>query len=110
MAAAAGPGPLDCADLAQESGAALHRRRALALPVRLIGINNRNLRTFEVSLQTTLSLSHRVPEDRLLVTESGTLTRDDVLHMRSHDIHAFLVGEAFMRAPDPGAALATLFA
>jgi indole-3-glycerol phosphate synthase len=85
-------------------------QRALALPVRLIGINNRNLRTFEVSLRTTLSLRHRVPGDRLLVTESGILTRDDVLHMRSHDIHAFLVGEAFMRAPDPGAALATLFA
>jgi indole-3-glycerol phosphate synthase len=84
--------------------------RALALPVRLVGINNRNLRTFEVSLQTTLGLKARVPADRLLVTESGILARGDVQRMRGEGVHAFLVGEAFMRAPDPGAALTALFA
>ena len=66
--------------------------------------------TFEVSLQNTLDLLDRIPSGRLVVTESGILSRDDVLRMRSHDVHAFLVGEAFMRAPDPGAALAALFA
>jgi indole-3-glycerol phosphate synthase len=84
--------------------------RALALPVRLVGINNRNLRTFEVSLQTTLGLKARVPADRLLVTESGILARGDVQRMRGEGVHAFLVGEAFMRAPDPGTALTALFA
>ena len=84
--------------------------RALRLRTPLLGINNRNLRTFEVSLQTTLDLLPQVPSDKVLVTESGILSRDDVLHMRSHSVHAFLVGEAFMRASDPGAALATLFA
>ena len=84
--------------------------RALALDAGLLGINNRNLRTFEVSLQTTLALRDRVPAQRLLVTESGILTRDDVQHMRAQGVNAFLVGEAFMRAPDPGAALASLFA
>jgi indole-3-glycerol phosphate synthase len=84
--------------------------RALALPVRLVGINNRNLRTFEVSLQTTLGLKARVPADRLLVTESGILARGDVQRMRGEGVHAFLVGEAFMRAPDPGDALTALFA
>ncbi|NEV64980.1 indole-3-glycerol phosphate synthase TrpC [Thiorhodococcus minor] len=83
--------------------------RALAVPGRLIGVNNRNLRTFEVSLQTTLDLLGAVPADRLLVTESGILGREDVIRMRGHGVNAFLVGEAFMRAPDPGAALASLF-
>jgi len=84
--------------------------RALALKTGLIGVNNRNLRTFEVSLDTTLSLMGSVPQNRLLITESGILAREDVLHMTSAGVHAFLVGEAFMRAPDPGAAMATLFA
>jgi indole-3-glycerol phosphate synthase len=83
--------------------------RALRLQTPLVGINNRNLRTFEVSLDTTLALRHHLPADRLLVTESGILTRDDVQRMRDADVHAFLVGEAFMRAPDPGQALASLF-
>ena len=79
--------------------------RALRLRTPLIGVNNRNLRTFEVSLDTTIGLLPRVPGDRLLVTESGILARADVQRMRSADVHAFLVGEAFMRAPDPGQAL-----
>ncbi|MFD2113828.1 indole-3-glycerol phosphate synthase TrpC [Thiorhodococcus fuscus] len=83
--------------------------RALAVSGRLIGINNRNLRTFEVSLETTLGLLESVPEDRLLVTESGILAREDVGLMRENGVNAFLVGEAFMRAPDPGAQLASLF-
>jgi indole-3-glycerol phosphate synthase len=84
--------------------------RALKLKTPLVGINNRNLRTFEVSLQTTLSLQPRLPAERLLVTESGILAAADVLRLRTAGIHAFLVGEAFMRAADPGQALATLFA
>ena len=84
--------------------------RALPIPARLLGINNRNLKTFEVSLQTTLELKAAVPADRVLVTESGILARPDVALMRDHEIHAFLVGEAFMRQPDPGAALRELFA
>ncbi|WP_042429410.1 indole-3-glycerol phosphate synthase TrpC [Comamonas granuli] len=84
--------------------------RALRLKTPLVGINNRNLRTFEVSLQTTLDLRQEVPADRLLVTESGILGPDDVHTLRDAGIHAFLVGEAFMRAPDPGLALARLFA
>ena len=83
--------------------------RALRLKTPLVGINNRNLRTFEVSLQTTLTLHQQVPQDRLLVTESGILSPADVQQMRSAGIHAFLVGEAFMRAPEPGQALAQLF-
>jgi len=83
--------------------------RALQLRTPLVGINNRNLRTFEVTLDTTLGLLKDVPADRLLVTESGILGPDDVRRMRDADVHAFLVGEAFMRAPDPGAALAQLF-
>jgi indole-3-glycerol phosphate synthase len=84
--------------------------RALALKTPLVGINNRNLKTFEVTLQTTLDLLPRVPADRLLVTESGILAPQDVARMRGAGVHAFLVGEAFMRAPDPGTALARLFA
>jgi indole-3-glycerol phosphate synthase len=84
--------------------------RALRLKTPLLGINNRNLRTFEVSLDTTLALQERVPADRLLITESGILNRADVQRMRGAGVHAFLVGEAFMRAPDPGLALAELFA
>jgi indole-3-glycerol phosphate synthase len=84
--------------------------RALRLKTPLIGVNNRNLRTFEVSIQTTLDLRAEVPADRLLVTESGILTRADVQTMRAAGVNAFLVGEAFMRAPDPGMALAELFA
>ncbi len=84
--------------------------RALRLRTPLIGINNRDLRTFEVSLQTTLSQLARIPSDRLVVTESGILSAADVARMREAGVHAFLVGEAFMRAPDPGQALASLFA
>lgn len=84
--------------------------RALRLKTPLLGINNRDLRSFEVTLDTTLGLLAQVPADRLLVTESGILGRDDVLRMRAAQVHAFLVGEAFMRAPDPGLALAQLFA
>ena len=83
--------------------------RALKLKTPLVGINNRNLRTFEVTLDTTLGLLPRVPADRLLVTESGILGPTDVQRMRDADVHAFLVGEAFMRQPDPGLALAQLF-
>ena len=83
--------------------------RALRLKTPLVGINNRNLRTFEVTLDTTLGLLPRVPADRLLVTESGILGPADVQRMRAADVNAFLVGEAFMRAPDPGVALASLF-
>ncbi|CTP93284.1 Indole-3-glycerol phosphate synthase [Xanthomonas translucens pv. poae] len=83
--------------------------RALQVPVPLIGINNRNLRTFEVSLQTTLSMRDAVPRDRLLVTESGILGAADVAMMRAAGVHAFLVGEAFMRAEEPGEALRQLF-
>jgi len=83
--------------------------RALRLRTPLIGINNRNLRDFSVSLLTTISLLPRVPAERLVITESGILATRDVAQMRRHGVHAFLVGEAFMRAPDPGAALASLF-
>jgi indole-3-glycerol phosphate synthase len=84
--------------------------RALRLKTRLVGINNRNLQTFEVSLQTTLDMLPDVPADRLLVTESGIQTAADVQRMREAEVHAFLVGEAFMRADEPGEALAKLFA
>jgi indole-3-glycerol phosphate synthase len=83
--------------------------RALALKTPLLGINNRNLRTFETKLDTTLRLLARVPADRLVVTESGILAPADVARMRAAGVHAFLVGEAFMRATDPGAELARLF-
>jgi indole-3-glycerol phosphate synthase len=84
--------------------------RALSLKTPLVGINNRNLRSFEVSLQTTLDLLPRIPRDKLVVTESGILAPADVAQLRAHGVHAFLVGEAFMRAADPGAALAALIA
>jgi len=83
--------------------------RALKRNPPLVGINNRNLRTFEVTLDTTLGLLPRVPAERLLVTESGILAPADVKRMRDAKVNAFLVGEAFMRAADPGAALASLF-
>ena len=84
-------------------------QRALKLKTPLIGINNRNLRTFEVTLDTTLAMMEDVPADRLLVTESGILNAADVQRMRGAGVNAFLVGEAFMRADDPGLALAELF-
>ncbi len=83
---------------------------ALQLKTPLLGINNRNLRTFEVSLQNTLDLLARIPADRLVVTESGILAAADVALMRQHQVHAFLVGEAFMRVEDPGTGLQALFA
>ena len=83
--------------------------KALHLVTPLVGVNNRNLRTFETRLETTLDLVGRVPGDRLLVTESGILTPIDVARMRANAVHAFLVGEAFMRAEDPGIALKELF-
>ncbi|WP_096671539.1 indole-3-glycerol phosphate synthase TrpC [Polaromonas sp. AET17H-212] len=84
-------------------------QRALQLKTPLLGINNRNLQTFEVSLDTTLGLLKDVPTDRLLVTESGISTPADVARLREAKVNAFLVGEAFMRADDPGVALAGLF-
>jgi len=84
--------------------------RALAIPAPLIGVNNRDLRTFETSIETTLRLAPSIPYDRVLVTESGIRTPDDVARLRAEGIEAFLVGETFMRADDPGAALAKLFA
>jgi len=83
--------------------------RALRLDTPLVGVNNRNLRTFDVTLDTTFELMAAVPAERLLVTESGILVRDDVRRLRDAGLSAFLVGEAFMRASDPGAALAELF-
>jgi indole-3-glycerol phosphate synthase len=83
---------------------------ALQLETPLIGINNRNLRSFEVSLRTTLELLPRIPAGRIVVTESGILVADDVLLMRQNNVNAFLVGEAFMRAASPGGALSGLFA
>ena len=84
-------------------------QRAIDSGAKLIGVNNRNLRTFEVSLQTTLDMLDMVPADRILVTESGIHTPADVKLMRDHNIHAFLVGEAFMKAAEPGEKLAELF-
>ena len=105
-------------DIARELGLAVlvevhdgaELERALALKTPLIGVNNRNLRTFETKLETTLDLLERSPCDRLVITESGILKPDDVARMRSRGVGAFLVGEAFMRAPDPGAELERLFA
>ena len=99
---------LDMAVLVEVHDAA-ELERALKLRTPLLGINNRNLRTFEVTLQTTLDLLQRVPGDRLVITESGIQSKDDVGKMREGGVHAFLVGEAFMRADDPGSALAGLF-
>jgi indole-3-glycerol phosphate synthase len=83
--------------------------RALKLRTPLLGINNRNLRDFSVSLHTTIAMLPRIPPERLVVTESGILARRDIEQMRRHGVNAFLVGEAFMRAPDPGPALTALF-
>ena len=85
-------------------------KRALAIPGRLIGINNRNLRNFQVDLEITLGMLDAIPADRIPITESGIGAREDIARMRERGIHAFLVGEAFMRAADPGAMLAQLFA
>jgi indole-3-glycerol phosphate synthase len=104
-------------DVARESGLAVlvevhdaaELERALELRTPLIGVNNRNLRTFETHLETTLDLLERIPSDRLVVTESGILTPEDVRRMRARRVDCFLVGEAFMRAEDPGAELERLF-
>lgn len=82
---------------------------ALNMKSTMLGINNRNLRTFETSLQTTVDLLQYIPEDKLIITESGILSSEDVKTMRNHQVNAFLVGEAFMRQPDPGVALEQLF-
>ena len=82
---------------------------ALQMQSKLLGVNNRNLRTFEVSLQNTIDMLPLIPEDRLVVTESAIHTREDVELMRSHNVNAFLVGERFMRAEEPGQALEELF-
>ena len=92
-----------------EAHNAAELERALNLKTPLIGINNRNLRTFETRLETTLDLLAQIPPDRLVVTESGILSCEDVLRMRARQVECFLVGEAFMRAQDPGAELARLF-
>jgi indole-3-glycerol phosphate synthase len=99
---------LDMAVLVEVHDAA-ELQRALKLKTPLVGVNNRNLRTFEVSLDTTLGMLKDVPPEKLLVTESGILKREDVQKMRAAGVHAFLVGEAFMRAEEPGEALAALF-
>jgi indole-3-glycerol phosphate synthase len=118
IVAALDPGELDAlAALAREYGMAVlpevhdaaELDRALALDTPLVGINNRNLRTFDVALSTTLELLPRIPRDRVVVAESGILARSDAALLREHGVDAFLVGEAFMRAEDPGAALARLF-
>ena len=96
-------------DVLVEAHDAAELARALATPARLIGINNRDLRTFATSLETTLTLRARVPADRVLVTESGIHTREDVARLRAAGVHVFLVGEACMRAADPGAQLQRLF-
>ena len=93
-----------------ESHDAAELEAALTLKTPLIGINNRDLRSFSVSLSTTTDLLAQIPAGKRVITESGILTRANVAHMREHDVHAYLVGEAFMRAPDPGLALAELFA
>ncbi len=97
-------------DVLVESHSPEELERALRLKTPLIGINNRDLRTFETSIQHTLDMLPMLPGDRLAVTESGIRTREDVQVMRQHGVHAFLVGEAFMRVPEPGGELARLFA
>ena len=99
---------LDMAVLVEVHDAA-ELERALKLRTPLIGINNRDLQTFEVSLETTLGLAGQVPADRIVITESGISNVRDVQRMRAANVNAFLVGEAFMRAEDPGLALAGLF-
>lgn len=96
-------------DVLVEVHDAVELERALALDLKLVGINNRNLHTFETSLNTTLDLLPRIPEGVTIITESGIQTRDDVELMRDHDVNGFLVGEAFMREEDPGQALKNLF-
>ncbi|MEY3848426.1 MAG: hypothetical protein RL615_1416, partial [Pseudomonadota bacterium] len=96
-------------DVLVEVHDAYELERALALKTSLLGINNRNLRTFEVSLETTLSLLKYIPKEKRVVTESGILTKADVALMRAAKVDAFLVGEAFMRQDDPGAGLKELF-
>jgi indole-3-glycerol phosphate synthase len=96
-------------DVLVEVHDAAELERALRLETPLVGINNRNLRTFQVSLHTTIELLSRIPPGRIVVTESGIVAQRDVAQMRRHGVNAFLVGEAFMRAPDPGAALTALF-
>jgi indole-3-glycerol phosphate synthase len=96
-------------DVLVEAHDAVEVDRALETSAPLIGINNRDLRTFKTSLDTTLSLREKVPSDRILVTESGIRTRDDVTRLRDAGVHAFLVGETFMRAEDPGTELEKLF-
>ena len=96
-------------DVLVEVHDAAELERALQIDARLIGINNRNLRTFATRLETTLDLLPRIPADRTVVTESGIHTPADVARMREQGVHAFLIGEAFMRAPDPGVKLAELF-
>ncbi|ERL50310.1 indole-3-glycerol phosphate synthase TrpC [Halomonas huangheensis] len=96
-------------DVLVEVHDALELERALALDLSLIGINNRDLHTFNTRLETTLELLPRVPAGVTVITESGINTRDDVLRMREHDVHGFLVGEAFMRQDDPGEGLRSLF-
>lgn len=119
IVAALEDGPLvEMANLAMELGMDVlvevhdidELERALQTDCELIGVNNRNLRTFEVSLDTTLSLRDAVPPDRILVTESGIAAREDVARMREAGVQTFLVGESFMREPEPGAALQRLFA
>ncbi|EXJ11617.1 MULTISPECIES: indole-3-glycerol phosphate synthase TrpC [Nitrincola] len=97
-------------DVLVEVHGAEELQRALPLNTRLLGINNRDLHSFEVSLNNTFSLLEQIPTDRIVVTESGIVTPDDVRLMRSHQVNAFLVGEAFMRADDPGHELQRLFA
>ena len=96
-------------DVLVEVHDAAELERALELSTPLVGINNRDLRTFETRLETTLGLLEHIPKDRIVVTESGIASRADVARMRASGVNAFLVGEAFMRAPDPGGALRALF-
>lgn len=119
IVAALEDGPLvEMANLAHELGMDVlvevhdidELERALQADCELIGVNNRDLRTFEVSLDTSLQLKAVVPPDRTMVTESGISSRDDVAGLRGADIHTFLIGESFMREPDPGAALRRMFA